>query len=104
MEQAIADVLRARRIELIDARGIVRATLSTTIEPDDESVTLTLLDDRGREHLSLTVDADAAAVELVEDGNALAVLSSTRGGHAALTLFNESVEPVRVVDNAGEAA
>jgi hypothetical protein len=104
MAEAIADVLRARRIELIDARGVVRATLGTTIEPDDESVSFTLYDDRGNERVSLTADADAAAVELVEGGNALAVLSSTRSGWAGLTLNDDGAEPVRVVDNAEDAA
>jgi hypothetical protein len=96
-------VLRVKRLELIDARGVVRATLGTTVEDGFDSVSLGLCDDRGYERVSLNVDGDAGALDLWHDGNVLATLRCARSGRASLVLSDEDGRPVTVVDN-GEAA
>ena len=54
MAEAIADVIRARRIELVDAQGIVRAALAVHA---DGTAGVDLSDAEGRVHASLTLDA-----------------------------------------------
>ena len=87
MEQAIADVLRARRIEVVDDSGTPRIVLRVVVDGGGNDIALlTLFDPDGNEHVVLSCDQDAAAVELVEQGSGVATLSSNRGGGAWLAL------------------
>jgi hypothetical protein len=86
MAKAIADVLRARRIELVDTAGVARATLS--VVPNDEGgiVVLGLCSPEGVEHLTLSCDEESASLTLWERGNVVLWAASYRDGFAALTL------------------
>src|SRR5437879_2886954 len=100
MAKDIADVLRARRIEVVDEHGRVRAVLSVVRHTDFDSVSLGLFDPAGGERVSVQCDGQVAGVELWEQGNAVAALRSNRDGDAALTLADpETGEPVAGLSN-----
>jgi hypothetical protein len=86
MAEAIADVLRARRIEIVDGAGVVRATLGVVADQGIDVVVVGLCSPEGREHLTLACDEDNASLSLWERGNGAAALTSNRGGYAGLVL------------------
>jgi hypothetical protein len=87
MEQPIADVLRARRIEVFDRAGTARIVLRVEVDEGGNDIALVSLSDpTAVEHVALFCDQEVAALELVEQGDAVATLSSNREGGAWLTL------------------
>lgn len=100
MEDITAEVLRCRRIEVVDGEGVVRATLGTVDRGDFAAVLLGLCAPDGREHLTLYCDSFTAGVEMWETGTNVASLGSQRDG-AAQVSFREPVtgDPVAAVKN-----
>jgi hypothetical protein len=78
MAEPIHQVLRVRRLELLDGRGTVRAVLAIVPTTDEGAAALVLNDPGGRERVHLSCDGEAAVIELVQDGDAVLSLSSTR--------------------------
>ena len=71
------EVVQAQRVELVNAKGAVRATLAA----DTAGVTLTLLDERGRAVGSLRLNADPRLAVRDAAGRELAGLGSPRVQH-----------------------
>jgi hypothetical protein len=100
MSEAIEEVVRARRIEVVDGAGTARIVL-TVVGDGTDTALLAVVDPVGRGRILLGVDAEGSVVELVEGGNSIIALSATRDGYGALTLFDEEAEPVKVINNSG---
>jgi len=102
MKEATAEVVRAKRIELLDDDGIVRAVLCTeTDDSDFEMVKLGLNGPNGKERLTLYCDGVGAGVELWERGQVIGSLWARRDGTAELLLSDKDGEPVVAVKNHG---
>lgn len=74
MEQPIADVLRARRIEVLDADDVVRAALYCDQKSED-LVVLDLFNPKGQGTLMLAVTSHGASAEFWHRGNGVASVS-----------------------------
>lgn len=75
--EEIADVVRARRIELIGVDGQVRAVIKEESDAQDDScpsVTVGLLDRDGRERLGLALTGAGATISFARAGNDRLVL------------------------------
>lgn len=102
MSDAIADVVRARRIEIIDSDGVVRIVLGTVDRGDFDAAVLGLCAPDGREHLTLYCDELNRGFELWEGGNNVASLSSHRDGSAWFSVADpDTAETVVGVKNHG---
>lgn len=77
MSEATEEVVRCKRIEVVDAAGVVRAVVGTSDDADADShpAFVTLYGRDGTERASLSCEDDAAALELVYGGSAVASLS-----------------------------
>lgn len=73
------DVVQARRIELVDSKGVARAALTA----DSDGVRLTLIEARGRPTASLRLDPDARLTLLDASGHEVASLGAPRVQHLA---------------------
>lgn len=76
--EAEAGVLRARRLEIVDDQGRVRAAIAADRDPNegDATVGLELLDEDGSARAWLADMGGAAQLGLALDGNQVAVLQS----------------------------
>jgi hypothetical protein len=76
--EADAGVLRARRLEIVDDEGLVRASIAADRDPYEGRVTvgLELLDEDGRARAWLVDVCGAAQLALALGGNQVAVLES----------------------------
>jgi hypothetical protein len=101
MEDITAEVLRCRRIEVVDAAGAVRAVLGTVARDESDSVSLGLFAPSGREHLTVYCDAENAGLELWECGNNVATLASARDGKAGVLLSSSEGTPSAAFKNHG---
>jgi hypothetical protein len=89
MEQPIADVLRARRIEVVDAEGVVRVAIHT----DELGCYLELVTPNSDGHLILLSHDNGVGVQAWSKGNTAA------SGHVGL----DGVSSVSVFDPVTEA-
>ena len=77
------DVVRAQRIELVDAQGQVRGVM----EQDENGGTLRLMDSGGKLRASVSVDSDGPAVSLfAADETPKAIVNLGNDGHPGLSL------------------
>ena len=63
--QAVPDMLRARGLEIVDDRGIVRAQI--VVQPNDGGVLLRLIDQQRKPLVKLGAGADGAGLMLTGD-------------------------------------
>jgi len=68
MDQPIAEVLRARRIELVDDDDVVRAVLHFS-EPSEDGVYVELFNPKRSRSLVLSADAQGVGASLWHRGN-----------------------------------
>lgn len=102
--EAIPDVLRARRIELVDEAGVVRLAAHLVKQDDYDAVVLELSAPDGQPHVTVTCSEHGEALELWESGNSVAGLHAYRDGLAVLNLSEpELAEDVVVLRNLGRA-
>jgi hypothetical protein len=93
------DVLRARRIELIDAEGRPRLLLGDLGRwpGGGELIGVSLRDEHGHERLLLGLDALGPSLAFVEEGNVvlhLAVDDAAPGGGASLSVADNQGRPL----------
>lgn len=88
-EVVTAQTVRAERIELVDARGAVRATLATD---QDGQVSVTLADQEGRRRVALVADRTRAGL----------YFSTASGTTALLLAIADPVALVMLKDHAGQ--
>src|SRR5262245_16946105 len=87
--QAVPDILRAKGLEIVDARGIVRAQI--IVQPDDGSVLFRLIDQQQKPLVKLGAGADGSGLMLTgdparQDWSGIQVLAKRRG--STLRLLN----------------
>lgn len=75
--QGAQDEIRTRAIHLYDSKGKVRGMIGTSIT--GEKASLTLLDETGKERLSLTADNEGAGIYLSDASKLRASLSTFKG-------------------------
>jgi hypothetical protein len=94
----VSDNVRARRFELVDAKGEVRAVLGT--QADNGAPGFLVSDSAGRPRVALHVSPDdAPAFDLLDATGALACTSPFRRRPPVLTpLFGATENPVRAAD------
>jgi hypothetical protein len=63
--QAVPDMLRARGLEIVDDRGIVRAQI--IVQPNDGGVLVRLIDQQGKPLVKLGAGKDGSALMLTGD-------------------------------------
>lgn len=66
----VIDVVRTRRVEVVDEQGRVRATLGSGVDP--EAVGLRIYDRRGSERISVINLPYGAVISLSHEGNPVA--------------------------------
>jgi hypothetical protein len=99
-----ADVLRARKFELTDAAGKVRLTLAVR---DNGSAGATILDEKGRERLSLFTAPESGSPGVLlkgRDGKPKMVLSTSQETDSALVVMfgrNGKPFPIQPPDDTG---
>jgi hypothetical protein len=99
-----AEVLRARKFEITDAAGKVRMTLAVR---DNGSAGATLMDDRGRERLSLFTAPETGSPGVLlkgRDGKPKMVLSTSQETDSALVVMfgrNGKPFPIQPPDDTG---
>lgn len=97
-----ADVIRARRIELVDDAGVERLIAHHVRQHDYDAVVLDLCSPDGDAHVTVSCNEHGAAVELWENGNSVASLRSFRDGLAVLNLSEPDLsDDVVVLRNRG---
>jgi hypothetical protein len=94
-----SEVVRARRIELVDAEGRTRLLLGDLGQwpGGGEMVGLSMRDEHGHERLLLGLDALGPSLAFVEEGNVvlhLAVDDAAPGGGASLSMADSRGRPV----------
>lgn len=106
MAEAIADVLRTRRLEVFDADDVLRAVVwCANDDPDqiEDAVYIELRDPKGKGLVYLIANYDGASMQWWGGGNDLMRLYSNRGGEAGVKVYGaESIIPVGVLDNQPE--
>ncbi|HZQ29115.1 MAG TPA: hypothetical protein VFA94_15565 [Acidimicrobiales bacterium] len=99
MEQAM-EVVRARRFELVDARGDVRAVLGVADGESEASLaSLTLIDSAGYPRVVLATVDETASLSFWDSGNTAASLGVGEEGYASLVLYRDNGEPMARIDN-----
>jgi hypothetical protein len=102
MEQAMdtPDVVRARRFELVDAKGDVRAVLGVVADESEASLaSLTLIDSAGYPRVVLATVDETASLSFWDRGNTAASLGVGEEGYASLAIYTEGGVEFTRLDN-----
>jgi hypothetical protein len=98
--QAVPDVMRARRLEIVDGEGRVRASIR--IEPPDsrfntpETVMLRLVDANGRPEVKLGASVDGAGLGLIGSTDATQAILTAQGLDSSLKVANGNGRETRI--------
>lgn len=74
------DVVRTRRLEVVDEDGVVRIVLHCQRDIDGDSAMVDVYDPKGRLAMSLSNDGDESRVEWWQRGNPVLIVTSDRDG------------------------
>ena len=88
--QAVPDILRARGLEIVDDRGIVRAQI--VVQPNEGGVLFRLIDQQRKPLVKLGAGADGSGLMLTgdparQDWNVIQVLAKPGGSTLRLSIW-----------------
>lgn len=93
MEDTTADVVRAKRVEVVDEKGRVRVVLGWLWDAEDAMYGVGVHGDAGSLLAWVAADAASPEVGIASRGNVVAVLQVGREGEGQLALADAASNP-----------